>query len=372
MNRVPSVNRVSSVVGVGSVAGRGVAQTSPRAGKARWRVGVGMLAAGLAVGTGLGFAPSTARGQTAIAEVADPVAKYSRPSTNAVLVLDLSQIDLDKLVEYGTAKAKASGVAQADIDKGLAEIKPQLEQVKGGMAQFKQSGVGKIYALVNVTGAMAGDFGVVVIPTGSAESAKNVSGMIKGMVDADGTGSGPATVSTAGNTVVIGSKPSLAEKAAPNLALAKALAGPGAGEAAALRLVVDAKVFQQFHGDAKPEDKAILESLVSLALSANVPPKTAFSLSVTAKDSAAAQKLADKFGGELSKGKSDPKAEEAMGKELTAKLYKALTPKVEGSTVTVALDTKTIEEVIVPAVAKAAAAEQKQAGGAGAKPPAEK
>jgi hypothetical protein len=309
---------------------------------ARVPFGVSLLAVCLAA--------SAARGQKA-----DPVAEYSRPSTNVVVVLDLAQIDLDKLLEYATAKAKANGVAQADVDKGMAEIKPQLEQAKGGLAQFKQAGATKIYAMINATGVMAGDFGVVVIPTASAESAKKVSDMIQGMVDPNKAGDGPATVSVAGSTVVLGSKGALAEKPAANAALAKALAGPAA---AALRIAVDGKVFAMVSDQAKPEDKAMIEGLTSLALSVNVPPASAFSMSVTAKDAASAKKVAGHFKGELDKGRNDPKAKEAMGADLTAKLYAAMTPKVEGSTVTLSLDTKTIEEVIVPAIAKGAAFEK--------------
>ncbi|HEX8915410.1 MAG TPA: hypothetical protein VF796_23860 [Humisphaera sp.] len=296
------------------------------------------------------------------AQAADPVAAYARQSTNVIVVLDLAQLDLDKLVAYGVDKAKANGVQQADIDKGLGEIKPQLDQAKGFINAFKDAGATKVYALINAEGVMGGDFGALVIPASSPENAKKISDLIGQLMQQAGGGEGGPKAQIQGSTVVVASPAGLAGQPAANPKLTAALAA-GAAQPATLRVVVDGAFLAKATADQAnmtAEDKQLVQNTDTITMTANVPPQSMMSMSVTAKDAATAQKMADKYKAELDKGRNDPQAKAEMGADLTEKLYAALAPKVTGSTVGVTLDTQTIEQVIVPAIAKAAAAEQKK------------
>jgi hypothetical protein len=104
-----------------------------------------------------------------------------------------------------------------------------------------------------------------------------------------------------------------------------------------------------------------------VTLAVNVPPNTTFSLSVQCKDAQTAQKLAAKYGEKLNEGRNSPEAKKAIGD--TTALYNALSAKVQGTTVSLHLDTKQIEEIILPAVAKAAAHEGKSEAPKGAAKP---
>jgi len=296
---------------------------------------------------------------------ADPVAANARASTNLIIVIDISQIDLDKLVEYGIAKAKGAGVAQADIDQGMKEIKPQLDEAKGGLAAFKEAGVSKVYGLLNAAGFGTGEFGVVVIPTTSAQNGQKVLEMLQKMVNPENDANSPIKVSLNGSTVMLGSKAALGEKPQANAALAKALAQAGGGAPAALRVALDLKSIPGMDS-ASPEDKQLLQNVEAATLSVNVPPNTTFALSVQCKDADTAKKVAAKYTEKLNEGRNDPEAKKALGD--TTALYNALSAKVQGTTVSVSLDTKQIEEIVLPAIAKAAAHESKGQG-ADVKPP---
>jgi hypothetical protein len=97
---------------------------------------------------GLALLATTApvRGQAAAAPAAaapagaavDPISTYLRQETQLALVVDLNQIDLDQLIQYATAKAKEQKVPQAEIDKGMAEAKPQIDQAKAVIGQFRR------------------------------------------------------------------------------------------------------------------------------------------------------------------------------------------------------------------------------------------
>ena len=291
---------------------------------------------------------------------ADPVAANARASTNLIVVIDISQIDLDKLVEYGIAKAKGAGVAQADIDEGLKEIKPRLDEAKGGLAAFKEAGVSKVYALLNAAGFGNGEFGVVVIPTTSAQNGQKVLDMLQKMVNPENKPDSPMKVSLNGSTVMLGSKTALEEKPQANAALAKALAQAGGGVPAALRVALDLKSIPGV--EASPEDKQLLQNMEAVTLAVNVPPQTTFALSVQCKDAETAKKVAAKYTEKLNEGRNDPEAKKALGD--TTALYNALSPKVQGTTVSLSLDTKQIEEIILPAIAKAVAHESKGSGAA--------
>jgi len=305
------------------------------------------------------------------AQAADPVAAFARPSTSVVVVLDLAQLDLDKLLAYGVDKAKANGVPQADIDKGLGEIKPQLDQAKGFINSFKDAGATKVYALLNAEGLMGGDFGSVVIPASSPENARKIADLITQMTQQGGGGAeGAPKVAIQGSNVVFASASGTAGQPAPNAKLTAALAA-AAARPATLRVVVDGAFLAKASADQQnvtPEDKQLLQNTDTVSLAINVPPQSMFALSVTAKDAATAQKMAQKYAAELEKGKNDPEAKRILGADLD-KMYQALAARTAGNTVTLSLDTKQIEEIFVPAIAKAAAAEQKkQQQGGGAAP----
>jgi len=301
----------------------------------------------------------------------DPISTYLRQDTQVALIIDLAQVDLDQLMQYATAKAKEAKVPQADIDKGMAEAKPQIDQAKGVLTQMKQAGASKVYALINVQGAMAGEFGTVFIPTSSPQNAQKVADLLKGMMNPEAEDA-PGKISTAGNVALFQSKQAAAQPpAAPvgegsgNPTLLAALRQRAAAPAAAISLIVDAKAFAPFAQQVEGDDKALLEGTQSISLSANFPPKPTFNASVTAKDAATAQKIAAKFNESLEKGRNDPAAKQVLGND-TAALYNAFKPQVQGNTISVNLDTKVIEEVVAPAFAKAAGEMQKQQGGAAA------
>ena len=307
-----------------------------------------------------GAAPAAAPAGAAV----DPISTYLRQETQLALVIDLNQIDLDQLIQYATAKAKEQKVPQAEIDKGMAEAKPQIDQAKAVIGQFKEAGASKVYALISVQGAMAGEFGTIFVPTSSPQNAQKVADLVKGMMGGENPDA-PGKVSTAGTVALFQSRQAAAQppaagvgEGAGNPTLLAAIRQRAAAPAAAISLMVDAKALAPFAQQAQPEDKALLEGTQWMSLSANFPPKPTFNMTVAAKDAATAQKLVAKYNESLEKGRNDPKAKEMLGD--TTALYNAFKPKVEGTTVSVSLDTKVIEEVVAPAFAKAAAEAQKQ------------
>jgi hypothetical protein len=108
--------------------------------------------------------------------------------------------------------------------------------------------------LLNIGGMEKGDFGVVVIPTTSAQNGQKVVDMLQKMVNPENKPDSPMKVSLNGTTVMLGSKGALDEKPQANAVLAKALAQAGVGTPAAVRVALDAKSVPGTEG-ASPEDK---------------------------------------------------------------------------------------------------------------------
>ena len=141
-------------------------------------------------------------------------------------------------------------------------------------------------------------------------------------------------------------------------AFAAALAA--GGEGAAVRIAVNgaAVVGKPGGAPAAADQPAGLKDVEWVALAVRPPPDESVTLLVQARTPEAARAVADALNGMLTQFGKNPQARAAVGD--VGPVVQALRPETAGNQVSVRVGARAIEDVLAPAIIKAAAAEARQ------------
>lgn len=311
------------------------------------------------------------------------VAPYINEQTDAVIALDLSQVNIESLNAWATKQIQASGVAKAAQDKMIAQMNnPESAKGKQWLADFTKAGGKKMYVVVSLGGLFMGQPGVLVAPVDAGGNAETIAKFLDptfgrpaaaapapGEEEAGPLGGANAAAVVGGN-VVFGPKKTVdALKAGgPKGAAARPefVAALGGAGNAALRIAIAAGNLGKFPG-MDPAAAEKIKGVEWMSIAASTPPTEQVTLTIQAKDAATAKTVTDELNKALGAIQNNPDAVAALGD--TKPLVRALTPATAGNAVKVTLDTKTIESVLMPAMIKSGAKEMEQkAGGGGAAP----
>lgn len=316
---------------------------------------------------------SAARAQVAAGDAA--VAPFVNEQTDAVLALDVSAVNMDQITKWAEQQIRASGVQKATQDKMVAEMNnPDDAKTREWLTNFAKAGGKRMYVVVSFAGVLTGQPGVVVAPVeagGNAEAIAKILDPNFGKAPAAGAGAGAAAreeeeeaaPTNAATAVVIGSNVVLGPKkvveamkaggvaAAPGAGAQRFAAALAGGGNATLRVAISGSKLAGMPLPVDPNDAQAIQGVEWISLSASAPPTHQARLTVQAKDAAAAKAVADLFTKGLGALQNNPDAAQALGD--TKPLVRALTPQAAGNQVTITLDGRTIDTVLMPAMIKA-------------------
>jgi tetratricopeptide (TPR) repeat protein len=278
--------------------------------------------------------------------------KYLQPNTDVAIHLDLSQAKLDQILEWFSKQVQAAGLSQEQATQMLATARASAVSVDPMVQAAAKAGATDAYGIVSFS-ASEQEPPFVIIPPAPKMNADEVARALNNFAKTDAV-----TAVVSGGTVLVGS-PAVVNKLKANPPAARGKANLLAALAqrgnAAATVALDGSLLETFLVKDPQKDKgAVLWALLSVS----VPPRESITFQVQAKDAAAAQIVAGKLNEFLEQMKADAQLKEAFGDP--AKLFAALQPRVDQSNVTVSLDAKTIQSIVIPAIAKAQAADVSQ------------
>jgi hypothetical protein len=331
-----------------------------------WILGLGALMAVM-------FLPTATRAADS------PIAPYVGQTTNIIIHVDMTQIDMDAInamCEKALAKNPPSDPVKAakdqkDMEKGIAKAKKWI-------GDFETAGGKDLYIVVDLSNFMAGP-GAMVIPL---DAAADVPGLTKVInpnprpVDPNG---GPMQADTAviGQTLVYSTTGMIQKlKAAPaNTAHVDLMDGLAAANGSAFQLVLSPisvknnpmlnMMMMQGMSRGNPNgppptpplSEPVWNNVPWVLVSVTPPPKEAGGIICQCKDAASADDLQKLI---TSKMQQPPDKNDPMDPADAAKLKEIFKPTVSGTQVKMTVDQDTLDNVVIPIMIKTADRKQAQ------------
>jgi hypothetical protein len=286
---------------------------------------------------------------------------------------------VDKQVQASPAADKAA------LAGALAGMKDDAAGAKAWVDRFTTAGGRRVYVVGSAGALIFGAPPLFVVPVEPGGDPAAVARMFDPAFGQPAAATGPATrpagdaapggpdsrepgraveasvAEVVGRVVVFGPRKAINQgkvaKPIDRPAFAQALAA--CGEGAAVRVAIyGAAVAGKAPAAAVAEQPAGLKDVEWVALAVSLPPDESASLIVQAKSPDAARAVADAFNEMLNRLGKNAQARAAVGD--VGPIIEALHPETTDNRVTVRVGARAIEDVLAPAVVKAAAAEAKQ------------
>lgn len=323
--------------------------------------------------------PTTAPAAPAVLDPA--VAPFVGEAVDLVACVDLSQVRPDQLLAWLDKQVQASPPPAADkaaLEKALAGMKGGAADAKAWVDQFVKAGGRRVYVVGSAGALLLGAPPLFVIPVDPGGDPAAVAklfdptfGQPAPAIRPDANPAGPVEPSVAavvGGAVVFGPRTAIdagkAAKPADRPAFAAALAA--GGEGAAVRVAVNGAAVvgppaapgAPSGAPAAADPPGGLKDVEWVSLAVRPPPDESISLVVQAKTPEGARAVADTLNGMLTQFGKNPLARAAVGD--VGPIIQALRPETTGNRVAIRVGARAIEDVLAPAIIKAAATEARQ------------
>lgn len=289
----------------------------------------------------------------------DAVTPFINQNTDLVVAIDLSNVNVDQLRTWMENQMQKAGVDKATMEKMQEEAKPEMDKTAQKLAQFKEAGGRRIYIVGSLQEMMTTGPLTVVPVEGQADGqalAKVFEAEMAGAAGAAEEGGDKPVAAMAGRNLLIGSQQAVTAARTPQPA-ARPEIMQALGANATLKVALSwANLAKQGNVAGMPLPPEA-QGIEWISFNVNAPPAVGASLTIQAQDAETAKKVAEGFNQLLAMMQQHPQAQQALGDNAAA-LTKALTPTVNNRRVIVALNTRTIEDTLMPMAIKAAVAER--------------